>query len=47
MNKAITKYLDIESMRLIMSEIYKIYNTKLEEDLYKKIDIFSSAAKNR
>jgi hypothetical protein len=42
----LTKYLDVGSTKSIMAEIFKVYTSKFE-DLYKKLEIYSSAAKNR
>lgn len=46
LHKLISKYLPPESVRSIMTEIFRSYVKKLEEEL-KKIDVFSSAGKNR
>lgn len=42
----LSKYLDTQSTKNIMNEIFKIYVSRFDE-LYKHLDIFSSAAKNR
>lgn len=44
--KVLLKYLDLAATKNIMSEIFKIYVTRFDE-LYKALEIYSSAAKNR
>ena len=44
--KVISKYLPPESVRSVMAEVFRSYVKRLEEDL-RKIDLFSSAGKNR
>ena len=46
LHKVLAKYLPPESLKSIMTEIFRSYVKKLEEQL-KKIDLFSSAGKNR
>ena len=46
LHKVLAKYLPPEPLKSIMTEIFRSYIKKLEEDL-KKIDLFSSTGKNR
>jgi hypothetical protein len=46
LHKVVAKYLAPESVRSIMTEVFRSYVKRLEDDL-KKIDLFSSAGKNR
>lgn len=46
LHKVIAKYLPPESLRSIMSQIFRSYVKRLDDDL-KKVDLFSSAGKNR
>ncbi|KAI8910410.1 Vps54-like protein-domain-containing protein [Gorgonomyces haynaldii] len=46
LHKVLNKYLPPEALKSVLTEIFRSYNKRFEEDL-KKIDLFSSAAKNR
>jgi len=44
--RVLFKYLSSDSLKKIMGEVFKVYGSKLEEEL-RKLDLFSSAGKNR
>ncbi|KAJ3311354.1 hypothetical protein HDV04_004066 [Boothiomyces sp. JEL0838] len=46
LHKLLSKYLPLESTKMIMQNVFQIYNKKLEEE-YKKLSIYSSAGKTR
>ncbi|KAJ3396863.1 hypothetical protein HDU92_001697 [Lobulomyces angularis] len=46
LHKVLAKYLNTETLKKIMSEVFKAYSIKLEEDL-KRLDLFSSGGKNK
>jgi hypothetical protein len=46
LHKVISKYLHPDALKSILSQIFRCYVIKLEED-FRRIDLFSSAAKNR
>ncbi|TPX38226.1 hypothetical protein SmJEL517_g00015 [Synchytrium microbalum] len=46
LHKVLAKYLDPETLKSVMGDVFKAYIKKLEEDL-KKLDLFTSAGKNR
>ncbi|KAJ3333446.1 hypothetical protein HDU76_008068 [Blyttiomyces sp. JEL0837] len=46
LHRVLVKYLSNETLRMIMADVFQSYNKKLEEEL-KKIDLFTSAGKNR
>ena len=46
LHRVLMKYLSNETLRQIMSDVFKSYNKKMEEEL-KKIDLFTSSGKNR
>ncbi|KAJ3270487.1 hypothetical protein HDV01_007794 [Terramyces sp. JEL0728] len=46
LHKLLSKYLQLESTKMIMQNVFQTYNKKLEEE-YKKLSIYSSAGKTR
>ena len=46
LHKVLAKYLSNDTLKAIMSDVFKAYSAKLEEE-FKKLDLFSSAGKNR
>ncbi|KAJ3323452.1 hypothetical protein HDV06_001729 [Boothiomyces sp. JEL0866] len=46
LHKLLSKYLPLESTKMIMQNVFQTYNKKLEEE-YKKLSIYSSAGKTR
>ncbi|KAJ3416012.1 hypothetical protein HDV05_003609 [Chytridiales sp. JEL 0842] len=45
LHRVLMKYLDTDTLRYVMTEVFKTYTKKLEDD-FKKIDLFTSAGKN-
>jgi vacuolar protein sorting-associated protein 54 len=46
LHRVLSKYLGSDTLRFVMSEVFKEYTKKLEDD-FKKLDLFTSAGKNR
>ncbi|TPX53415.1 hypothetical protein SeMB42_g00804 [Synchytrium endobioticum] len=46
LHKVLAKYLDPETLKTVMGDVFKSYVKRLEDDL-KKLDLFTSAGKNR
>ena len=46
LHRVLSKYFPSEPLKLIMTQIFRSYNQRLEEE-YRRIDLFSSAGKNR
>ncbi len=46
LHKVLSKYLSSDTLKKVMGDVFRSYALKLEEDL-KKLDLFTSSAKNR
>ncbi|KAJ3100087.1 hypothetical protein HDU96_010471 [Phlyctochytrium bullatum] len=46
LHRVLSKYLDVESLRKIMTNVFRLYNNKFEEEL-RSVELFTSAGKNR
>ncbi|KAJ3102306.1 hypothetical protein HDU97_000663 [Phlyctochytrium planicorne] len=46
LHRVLSKNLDTDSLRKILGNVFRLYNTKLEEEL-KGVELFTSAGKNR
>lgn len=46
LHKVLSKYLSSDTLKKVMADVFRTYALKLEDDL-KKLDLFSSSAKNR
>ncbi|KAJ3125367.1 hypothetical protein HK098_000314 [Nowakowskiella sp. JEL0407] len=46
LHKVLSKFLTPDTLKMVISEVFKSYTTKIEEDL-KKVEIYSSSGKNR
>ncbi|KAI8854401.1 Vps54-like protein-domain-containing protein [Chytridium lagenaria] len=46
LHRVLSKYLDVDTLRKIVGNVFRLYNNKMEEE-FKNIELFTSAGKNR